>query len=389
MRKVGLDIEELELKLDAQISNDCDFNSGFILGSMCTEPLEFTREIYARYLHINVGDKGISPCTAKIEKKLISDIARLFHGTNIVGNFTSGGTEGNIIAIRIARKYKVNVKKPQIIVSEAAHLSFEKLADLIGVKIVKAKLNPDLTLDINDVRTKINKNTIGLVGIAGTTGLGLIDPISELGEIAEEKDLYLHVDAAFGGFILPFMLELGYSIPKWDFSVKGVNSITADPHKMGMGIIPAGTFLIRNDEILEKLTFLIPYLAGGAFHHFNLTGTRPGAAIIAFWATYNYLGMEGYKKIVQKCLENTQFLKNRITEIKGVKLRTEPQLNVIGLTMEDNSDISKIYQELKKQAWRLGEFKELNFLRIVCMPHVKREHLERFCQNLESILKKN
>ena len=73
MRKVGLDIEELELKLDAQISNDCDFNSGFILGSMCTEPLEFTREIYARYLHINVGDKGISPCTAKIEKKLISE----------------------------------------------------------------------------------------------------------------------------------------------------------------------------------------------------------------------------------------------------------------------------------------------------------------------------
>ena len=325
MRKVGLDKEELELKLANQISNDCDFNSGFILGSMCTEPLEFTRDIYARYLHINIGDKGIAPYTAKIENKLISDIAQLFHGTNIVGNFTSGGTEGNIIAMRIARKYKANVKKPQIIVSEAAHLSFEKLADLIGVKIVKAKLTPDLTLEIEDVRTKINKNTCGLVGIAGTTGLGLIDPISELGEIAEEKELFLHIDAAFGGFILPFMHELGYSIPKWDFTVNGVNSITADPHKMGMGIIPTGSFLIRNDEILENFTFKIPYLAGGAFHHFNLTGTRPGAAVIAFWATYNYLGMEGYKKIVQECLENTQYLKKRISEIKGIKLKIEPQ----------------------------------------------------------------
>lgn len=388
MRKVGLNKEELKLKLDNQISNDCDFNSGFILGSMCTEPLEFTREIYARYLHINVGDKGISPCTAKIEKKLISDIALLFHGTNIVGNFTSGGTEGNIIALRIARKYKSNIKKPQIIVSEAAHLSFEKLADLLGVKIVKAQLTPDFTIDIEDVRQKINKNTIGLVGIAGTTGLGLIDPISELGEIAEENDLFLHVDAAFGGFILPFMQELGYSIQKWDFAVDGVNSITSDPHKMGKGIIPAGTFLIRDNVRLKKLLFKIPYLAGGAFHHFNLTGTRPGAPIISFWATFNYLGMEGYKKLVQECLENTRYLQKRIAEIKGVKLITEPQLNVLGLALEDNSDISILNKELKNKNWKLGEFKSLNFLRIVCMPHVKKEHLERFCNDLEYILKR-
>ncbi len=388
MRINGLKREDIENKLTSKLSEDCDFNSGYILGSMCTEPLEYTREIFARYLHINVGDRGISPCTAKFEDNLISDIAELFHGRNIIGNFTSGGTEGNIIAIRIARKYKSNIRKPQVIVSEAAHLSFEKLADLIGVKIIKAKLTSDLTLDVDDVRKKINNNTCGLVGIAGTTGLGLIDPIAELGEIAEEKELYLHVDAAFGGFILPFMHELGYYTPSWDFIIKGVNSITADPHKMGMGIIPAGMFLIRNNKALKKISFKIPYLAGGAYNHFNLTGTRPGAAIIAFWATYNYLGMEGYKEIVQRCLKNTQYLKKRISEIKGVKLKIVPKLNVLGLTFEDNSNIEILNKELKKKNWKLGEFKNLNFLRIVCMPHVKKIHLEKFCLDLKSILKK-
>ncbi len=388
MRKVGLDKEKLQILLDKKISNDCNFKSGYILGSMCTEPFKFTREIYARYLHVNIGDKGISPRTARIEKELISEIAKLFHGRNIVGNFTSGGTEGNIIAIRIARKCKASVKKPQIIVSEAAHLSFEKFADLLGIKIIKAKLTPDFVIDIEDVKNKINKNTIGLVGIAGTTGLGLIDPILELGEIAKENNLFLHVDAAFGGFILPFMQELGYSIPKWDFSVNGVNSITADPHKMGKGIIPAGTFLIREDVRLKELLFQIPYLAGGAFHHFNLTGTRPGAPILSFWATCNYLGMDGYKSLVQECLNNTEYLKKRIAEIKGVKLKTEPQLNVLGLTMEDNSNISILHEELKKKSWKLGEFNKLNFLRIVCMPHVKKEHLEHFCKDLEYVLKR-
>ena len=104
MRKVGLNKEEIEEQLYQKISKDCDFTSGFILGSMCTEPLQYSRDVYSRYLHINVGDKGISPCTANVEKHLISDVAALFHGTDIVGNFTSGGTEGNVIAIRIPEK---------------------------------------------------------------------------------------------------------------------------------------------------------------------------------------------------------------------------------------------------------------------------------------------
>lgn len=386
MRDVGLERKELEDILRSKLSEDCDFNAGFILGSMCTEPLEIAREIYAKYLHINIGDKGIAPCSAKFEDQLITDLSHLFHGENIVGNFTSGGTESNIIAVRIARKLK-KVNNPELIVSESAHLSFEKLADLIGVKIVKAALKPDFSLDLEDVEKKINKNTCGIVGIAGTTGLGLIDPIEELGELALKHDLYLHIDAAFGGFILPFMQDLRPSLPKWDFAVERVNSITADPHKMGLGIIPAGTFLIKKDQSLKDLTFEIPYLAGGGFNHFNLTGTRPGAAVIAFWATFNYLGKKGYQQIINQCLENTQYFVKKIADIKGIKIVVDPPLNVVGITLEDNSNISHLNAELKKKKWRLGEFKRFNFLRVVCMPHVKKEHLDMFCNDLESIVK--
>ena len=88
------------------------------------------------------------------------------------------------------------------------------------------------------------------------------------------------------------------------------------------------------------------------------------------------------------CLDNTHYLTTRISEIKGVKIVVEPQLNVVGLAREDNSSISQLNGELKKRNWKLGEFKKKNFLRIVCMPHVKKQHIDNFCIDLESILKK-
>lgn len=386
MRDVGLGKKEIEAILEQKIGNDCDFTAGNIIGSMCTQPLDFVREVYAKYLHINVGDKGISPKTSDLEAELISLIGEIFHGSEITGNIVSGGTEANIIAMRLARKYRSDIKTPEIIASEEAHLSFEKLADLIGVKIIKAKLKDNYQLDINDVRSKINENTCGLIGIAGTTGLGFVDPIEELGELAAENDLYLHIDAAFGGFLLPFVGELSQSIPKWDFAVPGVTSICADPHKMGMSVIPGGSFLIRKNSHLEKLTFEIPYLAGGAYSHFNLLGTRPGASVIAFWATLNRLGRSGYEEIVARCVENAKYVSKKLESIDGIKPVTDPLLNVVALTTEDGSDITLLNEKLKRLDWHLGEFKEFNFLRIVCMPHVKKQDLDAFCRDLKTLL---
>ena len=147
--------------------------------------------------------------------------------------------------------------------------------------------------------------------------------------------------------MLPFLREIGYSVPSWDFSVKSVDSITADPHKMGLGIIPSGGYFIKDASLLKKTGFEIPYLAGGNFQHFHIVGTRSGSPIIAFWAIIKFLGINGFKEIVKKCMENTKFLARRISEIDGLKLAADPVMNVIGITTESGKSICEVEKTLR------------------------------------------
>jgi len=170
--------------------------------------------------------------------------------------------------------------------------------------------------------------------------------------------------------------------------VKSVDSITADPHKMGLGIIPSGGFFIKDALILQKTGFEIPYLAGGPLKHFHIVGTRPGGPIIAFWVILKYLGINGFNEIIRKCMENTEYLAQRISEIDGIKLAVDPIMNVIGITTENGDSICKIEEALRSNNWMLGKFLDLNLIRVVIMPHVKREHLSNFVSDLEKIVKK-
>ena len=384
----GLEQQEIVKILEEKLKGDHCYESGQILGSMCTDPLDFGKKIYLKYMHKNLGDPGLFPSTAKLEDELISEIGELYGGKNILGTFTTGGTESNIIAMRIARKLRSDIKKPELIVPASAHASFDKGEDFLGIKIRKANLKDNFELDMKHFESLINENTCGVVGIAGTTSLGLIDPIEEIGKLVEGTNIFFHVDAAFGGFVLPFLKELGYDLPKWDFSVKSVSSITSDPHKMGLGIIPSGGFLIRDPSVLQKTGFEIPYLAGGGFKHFHIVGTRPGGTVISFWAIMRLLGIEGYKKIVKECMESTEYMINRVAKIDGVKIAVKPEMNVVGLTTENGESICEIDDKLRAKNWMLGKFLNLNLIRVVIMPHVTKTHLERFCDDLEEIVKK-
>lgn len=92
------------------------------------------------------------------------------------------------------------------------------------------------------MRKLISGNTVAVVGVAGTTELGRIDPVEELSEICLEEGIHLHVDAAFGGFIIPFLRETGAELPEFDFKLQGVSSITVDPHKMGLAPSPVDAY---------------------------------------------------------------------------------------------------------------------------------------------------
>ncbi|MBY9017286.1 MAG: tyrosine decarboxylase MfnA [Candidatus Lokiarchaeota archaeon] len=386
MLKEGLTKQEITEILKNKLKQDFSYDSGSILGSMCTYPNDFGKEIYMKYIAKNLGDPGLFLGTTKLEEELTKEIGNLFNGKNITGTFTTGGSEANIIAMRIAKKLHPEISKPEVVLPISSHISFDKAADLLCIKLRKAKLKENFELDLDHYASLINNNTCGVVGIAGTTALGLIDPIKEIGNLVQDKDIYFHVDAAFGGFILPFLKNLGYKVPSWDFSVKKVDSITADPHKMGFGIIPSGGFFLRDESILQKTGFEIPYLAGGNFKHFHFVGTRPGASIIAFWAIMKYLGMDGFTKMIQNCMQNTNYLAKKISEIQGIKLATKPVLNLVGITTEDNKSICEIDNKLREKNWMLGKFIDFNLIRVVLMPHVKYEHITRFVEDLEEIL---
>jgi tyrosine decarboxylase/aspartate 1-decarboxylase len=390
MQEKGIPRKKILNTLDDRLAVDLTYSSGKILGSMCTNPHDFALEVNSKYSYKNLGDPGLFPGSMEIESELVRDLGKFFGGNNITGNIVSGGTEANIIALRLAKKLKPNILEPEIVCSANAHMSFYKGADLLGIKVQKVRLTENYVPDINEFASKINNNTIALIGIAGTTSLGLVEPITEIAKLSEPEQIFMHVDAAFGGFVLPFMEELGYNYPKYDFRIPTVDSLTADPHKMGLGIIPSGGFLIREQFITDEFGFSMPYLAGGDFRHLTITGTRPGGSVIAFWALMKHLGRKGFRNMVKECWENTLYLEKRIDEIDGIKNVCKPEINIIGLRASENitKSIHIIDENLRKLGWALGVFENLNLARIVLMPHIKRHHLEEFSLDLEKVVKK-
>ncbi|MGV9172520.1 MAG: tyrosine decarboxylase MfnA [Promethearchaeia archaeon] len=386
MEKEGLAKEKIIETLKEKLAKDYSYDDGPILGSMCTKPYEFGKKIYCKYIEKNLGDPGLFEGSYELENELVEEIGCLFNGQNIIGSFTTGGSEANIIAMRIAKELRSDIKKPEFVVPKSAHASFDKGKELLGVKLRKARLNEKYEVNLEHFKSLINENTCGVLGIAGTTSLGVVDPIEEIGNIVEDRNVFFHVDAAFGGFVLPF-LEEKQNIPNWDFRVKNVDSITADPHKMGMGIIPSGGYFLRNESILDKTGFEIPYLAGGNIKHLHIVGTRPGGPVIAFWAIMKHLGMKGFRKVINKCMDNTYYLVERISEVEGIKVVRDPVINVLGLTTKNGEDICQVDKGLRRRDWMLGKFKSLNLIRIVVMPHVQREHIDNFITDLKEVMR--
>lgn len=190
-------------ELDEIQSKDHKYSDGRILGSMCTEAHPFAKEVYCKFLDSNLGDPGLFKGTKYIEDEVINSIGELLSISKPYGNIVTGGTEANIMAMRAARnharKYK-GIKNGEIIIPDSAHFSFKKAADMMNLKIIEAKLDENYKIDVESVKENISDKTVAIVAIAGTTELGLVDPIEELSKIAYENNIYFHVDAAFGGF---------------------------------------------------------------------------------------------------------------------------------------------------------------------------------------------
>jgi len=371
-----MDEQEVWDLLEAFYSKDWHFRDGRTVGSMCTAPHPLAIRAHMRFIESNLGNAGLYPGTQEMEEHIFHMLGEMLSNPSVTGHIVGGGTEANITALWIARNL---TGKREVIFGETAHFSFGKAVDLLNLEPVLVGLDDEFKVDIAEVEDRLSEDTLAIVGVAGTTELGVVDPMEELARIAADN-CYLHVDAAFGGFVLPFLERLGRPAPPFDFSIEGVSSVAVDPHKMGLSTIPSGAILFRHREGVDRISVEAPYLT--VKDQSSLSGTRCSAAVASTYAVMMHLGMEGYSKVVDECMKNTEYLAEGIAKAGG-ELVIDPPMNIVAFRTSDNKNV---ISEMSERGWCLSRTKHPEAVRMVIMPHIKREHAEALMADLEEVM---
>jgi tyrosine decarboxylase/aspartate 1-decarboxylase len=314
MWKKGVRKDIVMKELDDASSDDFHFRDGRVLGSMCTAPLDLAKDAHAKFIESNLGNPGLCPGTQRLETLTIKEISKMLHGKNIAGSIVSGGTEANITALWLARNI---TGKKRVLFPDSAHFSFHKACDILSLDPIMIPLDENYCMDLDKVKKRLDNKVCAVIGVAGTTELGMVDDIRGLSELLPD-DTFLHVDAAFGGFVLPFLKKIGINVPDFDFAIKEVSSITIDPHKMGMSTVPSGALLLRKKEWMAEIYKEAPYLTSVG-QTATLSGTRCSAAVASTYAAMRALGEDGYVKLVKGCMDVTRY-----TVKKARRLGIEP-----------------------------------------------------------------
>lgn len=375
MENKGRSRKEILAELRLILGDDAKYDDGKILCSMCTNPQPIAKIAHQMFLCSNLGDPGLFAGSRRLEQDVVGKLASLLNGENSVGFIVSGGTEANLLALLAARNSS-NVSNPEVILPESAHFSFDKICNLLNLKPAHAELDAAFRVKPESVEHCITENTVAIVGTVGTAELGVVDPIGKLSEIALAHGIYLHVDAAFGGLVIPFFEPAERDALEFDFRLEGVKSVTVDPHKMGMSTVPAGGILFRDQTFLEHIRTETPYLTEAA--QYTFVGTRSAASVAATWAVFESLGREGFRKTVRRCMALTKLLSKGV-EALGLKLVAQPTMNIMAFRSPNSK---KTAETLRKRGWFVSYVSRLDCVRIVVMPHLRRKHVQAFLTDL-------
>ncbi|RQH03391.1 tyrosine decarboxylase MfnA [Natrarchaeobius oligotrophus] len=339
-----------------------------VLSSMCTEPHPVAREAAERFLATNPGDPGTYPTVSALEDEAIERLGEIAGLDEPAGYVASGGTEANVQAVRIARE-RADSSRPNVVMPESGHFSFRKAADVLGVELRIVPTDDRHRATVEAVRATVDDDTALVIGVAGTTEYGRVDPIPELGEIARSVDAMFHVDAAWGGFVLPF------TDYEWHFGHAPVDTMSIDPHKMGQAAVPAGGLLVRSPELLDELAVDTPYLESTS--QATLTGTRSGAGVASAVAAMDELWPAGYRRQYVRSQNNAEWLADALKK-RGYAV-VEPSLPLVAADVDRGT-----FEALRAKGWRLSRT-AADELRIVCMPHVTRTMLASFVGDLDRL----
>lgn len=357
-------MENVVRMLDQYTSNDIDVEGGKLFTYLYDSGLkELSRvnDIYVQFLNRNAMDYHAFPSTLHLENDVVAMIGSLLHGDEeVTGNFTTGGTESILIAIKAARDRFLSRKKgeeanqevAEILIPVTAHPAFRKAAEYLGMKAVHLPVNKDTFMVEPDVvRKHINDNTAVIVSSAPNFPYGIIDPVEELGKLATEKDVWLHVDACVGGLILPFLSKIDVPIRKWDFSAKGVSSISVDLHKYGYTPKGSSVILYRNKDLRKYQLYVNANWPGYPMSNIGVQSTKSSAPLAASWAVLNYLGEEGYLKLARATLSAMEKISKGILDL-GYKIVGKPDATIFAFSNE-KMDMFEVGAQLKDRGWFL------------------------------------
>jgi sphinganine-1-phosphate aldolase len=315
---------------------DAKGDSGRVSGSIYSgdhDHYRFLTEAYGHFAHANVLQRDMYPSATKMEAEIIAMTAGMLHGGgddddgdgDVGGLITSGGTESLVTAMLTYREWgrtRKGIDHPQVIMPVTGHPAMNKAFHYFGIELITAPVTAEFVVDVDFVRAHITPNTVALVGTAGTYPHGLIDPITELGQLALEHDIGLHVDGCLGGFILAWAEDCGYHPTPFDFRVQGVTSISADTHKYGYALKGSSVLLFRPKSLRREQYFLIRDWPGGMYSSPSMGGSRSGGLIAATWASMLALGRDGYLRIAADIFATAGKVKDAV--------RSHPELAMIG-----------------------------------------------------------
>ena len=311
--------------------------------------------------------------TLSMERECVAMMAGLLGGgAGASGFITSGGTESNLTAMRVARNLG-GIAEPEIVVPVTMHFSFRLGAELMKIKVVEVDVDDTTLLPrIEDVEAALTPRTVGLVCSAPAANWGTMEPVEAFADLAWRKGLFLHVDAAFGGFILPFMRDLGHDVPPFDFALPGVSSIATDGHKLGMLPISTGFFLLRDASQFESIP------TERTLIH-TTTSTKPGSRAAAAWATFRSFGRAGYQRSTAHVLHLRDIIADGVLAIPGMRLAAPRFISLLALT-SDSIDLEAVHEHMAARGWgqNYGVLRGTPFIRLSIHPSRDVEHAKGF-----------
>lgn len=331
---------------------DIDWRAGraFSLAYIASrEALDLAESAYRLYAGENALNVEAFPSLRRMQSDVVNFVGGLVNAPDpSAGFFTSGGTESLLTVSYAARQRRPQIVRPNIVLPTSAHAAFEKAASYFGIENRRIDVRSDWRADVDAMADAIDNDTILMVGSAPQYPQGVVDPIAQLGELALDRNVPLHVDSCIGGMVLPFIDHPS----AWDFTVPGVSSISVDMHKYGYSAKGAGLILYRNKELRNAQVFVTDNWLGGLYGSSGILGTKSGGPIASAWAMIAYFGHEGYRTLAQRARATTLTLAAAIDGMAPLFVMTKPDSTLLAIGSRDETfDVHAVGDALRRRGW--------------------------------------